>query len=101
MKNVVLINPFEIAGEQEKETRFLEFWDKAADYMRQQPGFVSTRLHRSLTADAHFAFVNIAEWESAEHFQTAINKEEFKRLTEPYMNIFPHYPALYEVVRTY
>ena len=33
-------------------------------------------------------------------FGAAVNSEEFKKLTEPYMKVFPHYPGLYDVVRT-
>ena len=43
---VTLINPFEVpAG---KEAEALAFWEKAAAFMKQQPGFISTRLHRAL-----------------------------------------------------
>ena len=41
--------------------------------MRQQPGYVSTRLHRSSDPDARFRFVNVAEWETAEAFGAALN----------------------------
>lgn len=98
MSSAILINPFQVNEGAEDE--FLAFWESAAQYMKRQPGFISTRLHRSLGPDARFQFVNIAEWESPKHFQDAIGAEEFKRLTEPYMEVFPHFPALYEVVRT-
>lgn len=94
---VTLINPFEVPGGRDEEC--LRLWDEVAAYMRAQPGFVSTRLHRSLRPEAHFRFVNIAEWESAEHFQRAISTEEFRRLAEAMQN-FPHHPTLYELVRT-
>jgi heme oxygenase (mycobilin-producing) len=51
-------------------------------HMRRQSGFISTRLHQALLPEARFAYVNIAEWESAEHFEAAISREEFKKLTE-------------------
>ena len=94
---VVLINPFEVPAGREDEC--LRLWDEVAAYMRAQPGFVSTRLHASLRADARFRFVNVAEWQSAEHFQRAISTDAFRRLAEA-MQDFPHYPALYELVRT-
>jgi heme oxygenase (mycobilin-producing) len=77
-------------------------WEKAAEYMKKQPGFVSTRLHRVLTPDARFHLINIAEWESVENFQAATSSDEFKKLTEGSMEMeeFPHYPGLYEVIRT-
>ena len=49
---VTLINPFEVpAG---KEAEALAFWEKAAAFMKQQPGFISTRLHRALVPWANF-----------------------------------------------
>ena len=87
MNRVILINPFEVpAGEEEAALRF---WEQAAEYMRRQPGFISTRLHKALSPDARFTYVNIAEWESAEHFQSAISSEEFKKATEGSQERFP------------
>ncbi|MBI5249369.1 MAG: antibiotic biosynthesis monooxygenase [Desulfomonile tiedjei] len=96
--SVILINPFEVA--EGKEDEALAFWERAADFMRKQPGFISTRLHRAIVPWARFHLINIAEWANTEDFEAAISSEEFKKLTEPYMDVFPHYPGLYEVVRT-
>ncbi|MEW6586185.1 MAG: antibiotic biosynthesis monooxygenase family protein [Nitrospirota bacterium] len=96
--HVILINPFEVPKGKEEEA--MVFWERAADYMRKRPGFISTRLHRAVVPWARFHLINIAEWESVAHFEAAINSEDFKKLTEPYMKVFPHYPGLYEVVRT-
>ncbi|MFZ5448635.1 MAG: antibiotic biosynthesis monooxygenase family protein [Thermodesulfobacteriota bacterium] len=98
MSRVVLINPFEVPKGKEEEC--LAFWEKAAAYMKRQPGFISTRLHRALSSEARFHFINIAEWESAAHFQAAVGSEEFQQLIKPYMERCPHYPGLYEVIRT-
>ena len=98
MGKVILINPFEVPNGQEEEA--LAFWDRAAEYRRRQPGYISTRLHKAISPDARFTYVNVAEWESAEHFQAAIGSDEFQKLTEGSQERFPHYPALYEVVRT-
>jgi heme oxygenase (mycobilin-producing) len=65
--------------------------------VRQQPGFVNTRLHRALAPDARFRFVNVAEWGSPEDFQTAVASEEFRELAKGGP---PGSPALYEVVRS-
>lgn len=99
MSSVILINAFEIPQGREEEC--LALWGKAADYMRRQPGFISTRLHRAIVPWARFTLVNVAEWESAKHFEEAINHEEFKKITAPYMEMCPHYPGLYEVIRTF
>jgi heme oxygenase (mycobilin-producing) len=96
--SVTLINAFEVADDKQEEA--LAFWERVADFMRKQPGFISTRLHRAVVPWARFHLINIAEWQTAEHFEAAINSEEFKRLTEPYAEVFPHYPGLYEVIRT-
>ena len=98
MSSVILINSFEFPKEKENEA--IRYWEIAADYMRSQPGFISTRLHKAVSPDARFRLVNIAEWESAEHFINVVNSDEFKSLTEPEKELFPHYPGLYEVIRT-
>lgn len=98
MDSAILINPFEVPAGQEEAA--LRFWEQVANYMRRQPGFIATRLHKALSPEARFTYVNIAEWESAEHFEAAISREEFKKLTESSQQRFPHYPALYSVIRT-
>jgi heme-degrading monooxygenase HmoA len=94
--SVILINPFEVP-EGSSEDDFLRGWERAADYMRQQPGFVSTRLHRALQPDARFRFVNVAEWSSPQDFQAAVSSEQFREIAQGGP---PGSPALYEVVRS-
>ena len=98
MSKVILINPFEVSKGQEEEA--LAFWERAAEFMRRQPGYLSTRLHRALSPDARFTYINVAEWESAEHFHAAVSSDEFQKLTAGSRERFPHYPALYEIIRT-
>lgn len=95
---VTLINPFEVPTGREAEA--LDFWEKVAAFMKQQPGFISTRLHRALVPWARFQLINLAEWESVEHFEAVAQSREFQELVGPYMEVFPHYPGLYEVIRT-
>ena len=95
MGNVVLINPFEVpAG---GDDRFLSGWNAAAEFLRGHDGFIGTRLHRALSPDAAFRFVNVAEWESPRHFQAAVGSEAFRTLAA---GSPPGLPSLYEVVRT-
>jgi heme-degrading monooxygenase HmoA len=91
--SVVLVNAFEVPHGQEK---FLADWQHAANWMRHQPGFVSSRLHQSLDPAAEFRYVNIAEWESAGHFRLAAASPEFQQRISG-MNVRAH-PALYQVV---
>ena len=94
--SVILINPFEVPEGTDDE-QFLRGWQVAADYMRQQPGFRNSHLHRALAPDARFRFINVAEWASPQDFQAAVTSEEFREITK---NAGPGSPALYEVVRS-
>jgi len=98
MASVVLINPFEVPEGQEDEA--LQMWKRGADFLRQQPGFISTQLHKAITPNARFHLVNVAEWETAEHFQSAVNSAEFQRIIAGAMEAYPHYPGLYQAIET-
>jgi heme-degrading monooxygenase HmoA len=95
MTNFVLINPFEVPEGTDDE-RFLEGWGQAADYMRSRPGFVGSRLHRAVSPNPRFRFVNVAEWASLQDFRAAVTSPEFQAMAA---GTPPNYPALYEVVR--
>jgi heme oxygenase (mycobilin-producing) len=90
---VVLINAFEVpAGEDEA---FLEGWERTRAFLSVQDGYLSTRLHRSLSPAADFRFVNVALWESEQAFRDATSQPEFRNAPVP----FPFHASLYEVVR--
>jgi heme-degrading monooxygenase HmoA len=90
---VVLINVFEVP-EGDDET-FLEAWERSRAFLSTQEGYLTTRLHRSLSTSADFRFVNVALWQSAQAFQAATSRPEFRNAGVP----FPFHAALYEVVR--
>ncbi len=94
--SVVLINPFEVP-EGTADDDFLRGWERAAQYMQAQPGFISSRLHRALRPDARFRFINVAEWASPNDFQAAVGSDEFREIAA---GAAPGSPALYEVVRS-
>jgi len=96
MASVVLINPFEVPAGKEEE--FLQGWEAARNVMQHQKGYIATRLHRSLDPTARFRFINVAEWETAADFQAALNHPDFVTLRTSVP--FPHYPSVYEVIRT-
>lgn len=81
MVPVLLINPFEIP--KGKEDECLAFWGQVAEDMRRQPGFVSTRLHRAMGEGAHFRFINVAEWNSAEDLEAAVNSKSCSNWYNP------------------
>jgi hypothetical protein len=59
-------------------------WARTAKYFTAQPGFISLRLHRAVSADAQYRWVNVANWESEAHFRAAHGTDEFRRVvTQP------------------
>jgi heme-degrading monooxygenase HmoA len=71
---VVLVNEFNLApGDAE---RFVEVWADDAAFMKRQPGFVSTQLHRGTAGST--TFVNVAVWESAQALGRAFGSPEFQ-----------------------
>ena len=96
--SVILINPFEVPQGLDEQT--LAYWERCAEVLRKEPGFISTRLHRALTPQARFPFINVAEWESAEYFEAAVASASFQAVAAEGAQKYPHHPALYEVVRT-
>jgi hypothetical protein len=60
---------------------------------------VSLRLHRAVSPDTHYRYVNVATWASAEQFRAAHQLPEFLQVVgQPGWQEFPSNPALYEVV---
>jgi len=73
MGSVILINKFNVA--QGKVEQFLKDWGEDATNFKQQPGFISTQLHKGIGKSS--VFINYAVWESMEHYKKAINKLVF------------------------
>ena len=70
MGSVILINKFNVKPN--KIEQFLKDWAEDAASFKQQPGFISTQLHRGIGKSS--VFINYAVWESMEHYKKAINK---------------------------
>lgn len=96
---VRFVNCFEIPAGREEE--FFLLWQEVNTYLGAKPGYLGHRLHRSLTADARFRYVNYVnyvEWESAEHWRRA-HDEGFRALvSRTEWTPFASTPALYDVV---
>ncbi|CAH6875699.1 Antibiotic biosynthesis monooxygenase [Vibrio chagasii] len=93
---VVLINTFSVDASKHEET--LAYWESARDVLVQQPGYISTTLHRALSTDATYLYVNVANWESQKHFIDAISvmREELPALDLEGVTANPN---LYEAIR--
>jgi heme-degrading monooxygenase HmoA len=94
---VTLMNGFTVSPG--RDEAFHELWAKTAKYFTAQPGFISLRLHRAVSADAQYRWVNVANWESEAHFRAAHGTDEFRRVvTQPGWEEFPSSPVLYQVI---
>ena len=71
---VVLINKFNVAAADAEA--LVRAWADDAEWMKRQPGFISTQLHRGIGGSN--VFLNYAVWESPEHFKAAFTNPEFQ-----------------------
>lgn len=79
---VVLINLFTVdAAEQDA---LLEAWRDDAQWMKRQPGYISTQLHKAVGDSS--MFLNYAIWDSVADFRAAFSHPDFQ-------NALSHYPS--------
>ena len=90
----VLINPFEVA--REDDDAYLAAWDAARGALADQRGYLGTRLHHASQADARFRFVNVARWSSPLMFSQAVARDAFREAAAAMR--FASHPALYLVI---
>jgi len=91
---VVLVNVFTL--NQADEQSFLQNWQDDAMFMKQQPGFISTQLHRAIGQSP--TYLNYAVWESTTHFRKAFKRPEFKKKLSTYPSSAVASPHLFQKV---
>ena len=91
---VVLVNL--VTLDKADEPRFLEAWQNDAAFMKRQPGFISTQLHRAIGDSS--AYVNYAVWESTAHYRTAFTHPEFLASIAAYPSSVVATPHLFQKV---
>jgi heme-degrading monooxygenase HmoA len=91
---VVLINRFNVPPEDVE--RFLAVWADDAGYMKEQPGFISTQLHRGIAGST--TFVNVAVWESAQALGAAVRSPGFRERSAQYPDGAVAAPHVFERV---
>ncbi len=96
-RQCTVIVAYEVAHEDAK--RFLDSWEKANEFLKKQPGFVSTALHQAVSANPDFRFVNISHWESDDAFRKATMSPEFQERSGR-LAAFPIHAAAYEVIKS-
>ena len=95
-EKVILINTFTVPVGAMEEA--IDMWEKARDFLKYQPGYLSTKLHRSLTANARYQLINVAEWKNAETFKAA-TKLMREEANLPRIKGLSSSPFLYKVIR--
>jgi heme-degrading monooxygenase HmoA len=71
---VVLVNIMTL--DKADEEIFLKAWQNDAAFMKRQPGFISTQLHRAVGDSP--TYLNEAVWESIADFRAAFTHPEFR-----------------------
>lgn len=77
---VVLVNVFTVRPDEADQLQ--KAWSVDAAWMKRQPGFISTQLHRGIAGSG--AFLNYAVWESTAHFRRAFTNPEFQATLADY-----------------
>ena len=91
---VVLVNLFTL--DKADEQSFLDTWQDDAAFMKRQPGFISTQLHRAIGESP--TYLNYAVWETTTHFRAAFAHPEFRAKLSQYPSSAVASPHLFQKV---
>ena len=91
---VVLVNLFTVA--ESDIPALMAAWEKDANWMKQQSGFISTQLHRAVGGSC--MFMNYAVWESVAHFRAAFTNSDFVNALGAYPSSAVTRPHLFSKV---
>ncbi|MFD4476688.1 antibiotic biosynthesis monooxygenase family protein [Streptomyces sp. NPDC058471] len=91
---IVLANTFFVP--KERTEAFLVLFQRQAEFMRAQPGFVSLQLHKG-TAGSQL-LMNVAVWESTEALAAAFGSPQFQRMAADFPDDLVSYPHIFEQI---
>jgi heme-degrading monooxygenase HmoA len=91
---VVLINLFNVDAKD--IDALLDAWAHDANWMKRQPGYISTQLHRGIGGSC--VFLNYAVWESVAHFRQAFTHPDFSAALAAYPSSAVASPHLFAKV---
>ena len=91
---VILINLFTV--DPVDVDALLKAWEHDANWMKRQPGYISTQLHQGIAGSC--VFLNYAVWESVAHFRVAFTHPEFARALDAYPSRAVAQPHLFSRV---
>ena len=77
---VVLVNVFTI--DPAEEDALLKAWARDADFLKAQPGYISTQLHKGIAGSS--TILNYAIWQNVESFRNAFTHPEFQSRVAQY-----------------
>jgi heme-degrading monooxygenase HmoA len=89
---VILVNVFAVS--EGDVPALLKAWEEDANWMKKQPGYISTQLHRGIAGST--VFLNYAIWESVAHFRAAFNHSDFRSALAHYPSSAVASPHLFE-----
>ena len=92
--SIVLVNVFTL--DKADEQSFLQAWQDDAHFMKRQPGFISTQLHRAIGESP--TYLNYAVWESTADFRAAFTNPEFRAKLSTYPSSAVASPHLFQKV---
>ncbi|EJK81085.1 antibiotic biosynthesis monooxygenase [Agrobacterium sp. SHOUNA12C] len=91
---VILVNVFTL--DKQDEQIFLKAWQDDATFMKRQPGFISTQLHRAIGESP--TYFNYAVWETMADFRAAFTHPQFREKLLTYPSSAVASPHLFQKV---
>jgi heme-degrading monooxygenase HmoA len=88
------VSPFTL--DKADEQTFLKVWQDDAAFMKRQPGFISTQLHRAVGESP--TYLNYAVWQSTADFRAAFTHPEFLAKLSAYPSSAVASPHLFQTV---
>ena len=89
---VVLVNIFTL--DKADEPSFMNAWQDDAQFMKQQPGFISAQLHRAIGDSP--CYLNYAVWETTAQFRAAFANPAFRAKLSAYPSSAVASPHLFQ-----
>lgn len=89
---VVLVNLFTVDANE--EDALVKAWSHDAAFMKTQPGYISTQLHRGIAGSS--TFLNYAVWKDVESFKNAFTHPEFQHRISKYPSTAIAKPHLFK-----
>lgn len=91
---VVLVNLFSV--DLDEEQQLLATWAHDADFMKAQPGYISTQLHKGIAGSG--SFLNYAVWQDVASFRAAFTNLEFQKRIAAYPGSAVARPHLFKKI---